>query len=102
MAEQGILADKFRDFGVESPKGSRWYNFDPCTFLECATTGTFGGWEPGDETGRRFVQGPVAVLTEDGTLRDADPREEEREVVPLPGVTWKVFWNFLGAGQWYE
>jgi hypothetical protein len=24
---------------------SRWYNFDPATYLECGLAGTFGGWD---------------------------------------------------------
>jgi hypothetical protein len=38
----GTLANDQRYFGVDSPRGSRWYNFDPLTFLECAVAGTFG------------------------------------------------------------
>ena len=36
MDEQGILKDKYKYFGVNSPRGHRWYNFAPGTFLECA------------------------------------------------------------------
>jgi hypothetical protein len=42
MRESGTLANDQRYFGVDSPRGSRWYNFDPLTFLECAVAGTFG------------------------------------------------------------
>jgi hypothetical protein len=41
MAESGQLADKYRYFGIDSPRGSRWYNFDPCVFLECAARYSF-------------------------------------------------------------
>lgn len=37
MAASGQLANPHRYFGIDSPRGERWYNFDPCTFLECAS-----------------------------------------------------------------
>src|ERR1051326_3867176 len=44
----GTLSNKLRYFGINSPRGERWFNFDPCTFLECAVAGSFGGWREGD------------------------------------------------------
>ncbi len=102
MAEGGQLADKLRYFGIDSPRGSRWYNFDPCTFLECAMAGSFGGWEEGDDTGRGYVPGEVAVLGPDGQITGADPRDLDDPVVPLGEISWDQFSDFLGAGQWYE
>lgn len=29
------LKDKYRYFGIDSPSGNRWYNFDPFTNLSC-------------------------------------------------------------------
>ncbi len=50
MAEAGMLADENRCFGLDSPSGARWYNFDPCSYLECGVCGAFGGDdEPGGE-----------------------------------------------------
>lgn len=49
MDEQGSLRNELRYLGIDSPRGARWYNFDPTTFLECAAVGTFGGWEGGDD-----------------------------------------------------
>ncbi len=43
MEACGQLADEQRYFGIDAPRGSRWYNFDPATYLECAVAGTFGG-----------------------------------------------------------
>jgi hypothetical protein len=40
MAEKGMLANEFRYYGIDSPRGQRWYNFDPCTFLECGAAAT--------------------------------------------------------------
>jgi hypothetical protein len=39
MAKEGILKTPFRDGGIDSPTGHRWFNFDPATFLECASRG---------------------------------------------------------------
>jgi hypothetical protein len=36
MAEVGNLANELRYFGIASPRGSDWYNFDPDLFLDCA------------------------------------------------------------------
>jgi hypothetical protein len=102
MAEQGILADEWRYFGVESPRGSHWVNFDPRGFLECAVQGCFGGWQPGDDTGRILVPGEVAVMGDDGKLTACDPRDVPSPVLPIPRVSWDDFRTFLECGQWYE
>lgn len=102
MAEQGVLEDEHRYFGVDSPRGQRWYNFDPCTFLECATEGSAGGWRSGDDTGREYVSGPVAVLTDDGMVTAVDPRDVPDPVVSIGKVSWADFQFFLGCGQEYE
>ncbi|MBN9117668.1 MAG: hypothetical protein J0I06_00605 [Planctomycetes bacterium] len=72
MAESGRLADPQRHFGVDAPRGARWYNFDPCAFLECASAGTFGG-RRGDDHGAE----------------------------PLAAISWEEFRDFLRAGQEY-
>lgn len=41
MDESGQLEDKMRYFGIDSPSGSRWYNFDVLTYLECAVSGMY-------------------------------------------------------------
>lgn len=76
MAISGQLEDQCRYLGIDAPRGSRWYNFDPLAFLECATAGTFGG-------------------------RDWDD-EDESEAAPLGQISWEQFRDFLGAGQAYE
>lgn len=85
MEEQAHLQNQLRYFGIKSPRGHEWFNFDPFTYLECGADGTFGGWQPGDSTGR--------VPTE--------------EYVPEPEfavdwIPWRQFTDFLRAGQWYE
>jgi hypothetical protein len=102
MQENGQLNSEYRYFGIKSPRGAYWYNFDPSTFLECAAQGFYGGWEPGDVTSRGFVPGPVAVLENDGTIGQRDPRELSRPTLPISQVTWDDFRNFLRQGQWYE
>ncbi|MCB9628180.1 MAG: hypothetical protein H6725_12465 [Sandaracinaceae bacterium] len=102
MREAGTLDNEHRYFGVDAPRGSRWFNFDPCTYLECAAAGTTGGWREGDDTGRAYVPGKVAVLDESGELRAVDPREIEDPVVALREISWEDFTDFVEAGQWYE
>jgi hypothetical protein len=102
MAERGMLTDNKRYFGIDSPRGQRWYNFDPRSFLECAAEGYSGGWRPGDETDRVYVPGPVAVLGKDGQLRECDPRDLPRPLIPVREVSWDDFRSFLEYGQWYE
>jgi len=62
MDDNSTLKNEQRYFGMSAPRKSYWYNFDPIGYLECAMAGSFGGWEPGDETGRQFVPEPVALL----------------------------------------
>lgn len=102
MKEAGTLDDEHRYFGVDAPSGRRWYNFDPATFLECAVAGTFGGWQEGDDTGRTYVPGPVAVLDAAGSLSTADPRALDEPVLPIHEIRWVDFEAFLEAGQSYE
>lgn len=102
MEEAGTLKNKYRYFGVNAPRGSRWYNFDPAGYLECAMDGSLGGWEPGDPTGRDFVPGQVAVISSQGTVESVDPQDLERPVVDLPGLSWDQFQNFIVCGQIYE
>lgn len=102
MRHSGALANEYRYFGVNAPSGARWYNFDPLTYIECAAAGTFGGWQEGDDTGRAYVPGPVAVLDASGAMTTMDPRDIEDPVVTLPGITWQELVEFLDAGQSYE
>jgi hypothetical protein len=102
MDEASILANEYRYFGVSAPRKSQWYNFDPVTFLECGMTGSFGGWEPDDESGRQFVPGKVAVLGEDGGITSCNPEDIERPVFEMPNVTWEHFKDFMDCGQMYE
>lgn len=102
MSETGILAEEQRYFGVNSPRGSRWYNFDPVGYLECAMAGSFGGWEPDDSTGRLFVSGTVATIDEHGNLQNVEPQDLDRPVVIIQTLSWEDFQGFVWCGQMYE
>ncbi len=102
MREAGTLDDEYRCFGVDAPRGGRWYNFDPCAYLECAAAGALGGWREGDDAERCYVPGPVAVIDAAGTMTSVDPRDIDDPVVELQVITWEAFVDFLDAGQCYE
>jgi hypothetical protein len=36
MAQTGLLENEWRFYGIDSPTGHRWFNFDPASYLECA------------------------------------------------------------------
>ena len=86
MDKAGMLRNEQRYFGIDAPRGNRWYNFDPMTYLECAAAGTFGGFHAGDPGGR---------MKFDSTTPD-DP------TVEIPLVGWDGFTHFLRAGAFYE
>jgi hypothetical protein len=88
MEAAGTLASEYRYFGVDAPRGNRWYNFDAMTYLECAAAGTFGGWQPDDATGRAYTPGANT--------------EVEEPIIEISSVTWRQFANFLCNGQEYE
>src|SRR5262249_23583789 len=86
MDEAGMLRDEMRYLGIQAPRGTDWYNFDPLTYLECAAAGAFGGFRAGDESGRI----------------KAVPSSPDDPVFEIPQVTWDAFTRFLWAGQLYE
>jgi|SRR5260221_2226041 hypothetical protein len=45
MAEVGTINDPQRYYGIDSPTGHRWFNFDTPSFLECASAGMEDGME---------------------------------------------------------
>lgn len=102
MDRAGTLRYKYRSFGVNAPSGTRWYNFDPFTFIECGLSGTSGGWDPEDDTDRVYVPGPVAVLDADGNITTANPEDIDEPVIPMERISWEEFDDFLWAGQNYE
>jgi hypothetical protein len=95
MRENGTLADANRYFGIDSPRNSRWYNFDPLGYLECAMAGSFGGWEPDDESGRELVPGRVSVIAEDGSIQDLHPQDLPYPQFEMPAITWDELKDFM-------
>lgn len=102
LEECGTLENELRYFGVSAPRGSYWFNFDPLTYLECAMAGAFGGWNPGDGTGRQYVPGPVAVPSDDGSIQSVNPEDLPNPTCEIPAVTWDNFKRFVICGQIYE
>ena len=102
MYTAGILDDEMRYFGVDAPRGGRWYNFDPRTFIECGITGAFGGWSPDDDSSRQYVPGQVAVLDADGNLTTANPEDIDEPIYALESISWPELDDFLECGQCYE
>ncbi len=100
MREAGTLDQAF--FGIAAPSGSIWYNTSVSGFLECAAAGTFGGWQPGDDTGRKLVPGDVAYLKEDGSIGSAPASAFEHPIRNIDVVTWEEAIDFLWCGQTYE
>ena len=91
MRDAGMLANEHRYFGMDAPRGQRWFNFDPLTYLECAVEGTFGGWLPGDRTGRDYV-----------SAKNMELEDLDIPIFEMAGVSWDQFADFLRAGQSFE
>lgn len=102
MEIAGILDDKWRDFGLNSPSGGRWYNFEPHSYIECGLTGAFGGWQPSDDSDRIYVPGLVAALDSDGNMVSAKPEDIANQVLEMAVVSWDEFLEFIECGQCYE
>ncbi|GII57244.1 hypothetical protein Pth03_56330 [Planotetraspora thailandica] len=84
-------------FGVDAPRTSttratpsRWYNFDPASYLECGLAGALGGWDESDGT-RVAVPGPVHP--------DVPP---DPAILSIETVTWDDLADFALCGQLYE
>ena len=65
-----------------------------CTRVPRAA-GALGGWEEGDQTGRQYVPGKVAVVS-------CEPRELDRPPEQIATLSWDRFRDFLWCGQQYE
>jgi hypothetical protein len=91
MKDAGMLANEHRYFGVDAPRGRRWFNFDPLTYLECAVEGAFGGWQPGDRTGRDYV-----------SAKNLELEDLDIPIFEITHVSWDQFADFLRAGQSFE
>lgn len=36
--DDSLINNQLKYFGIDSPNGNRWYNFDPFTYLKCASS----------------------------------------------------------------
>jgi hypothetical protein len=102
MAGDGRLDNDLRYLGIQSPRGRDWYNFDPSTYLECAVEGSVGGWEPGDSTGREFVQSQAIMPDGGRNTGVVEPRDVECRVFQIATLSWEQFAEFLELGRLYE
>lgn len=102
MDEVGTLLNEHRYGGIDAPRGGRWYNFDPMLYIECAASGSLGGWEPGDDSDRDFVPGLVGVMDASGQIVDANPQDLERPIFQLLDLSWEQCRDFLDCGRHYE
>ena len=87
MKEAGVFENEYRYFGIESPSGAYWYNFDPLTYLECAIRGKYGGYEAEE----------VIVV-----IPPAEGESADSPIYEITSFTWKEFADMLEMGQFYE
>ncbi|MBX7171420.1 MAG: hypothetical protein K1X72_10735 [Pyrinomonadaceae bacterium] len=87
MNESGHLKNEMRYFGIDSPRGYRWYNFDVLTYLECAVRGMYDGYEEGE----------VIVL-----IQPPEGESADSELFEISQFSWDDFAEFLRCGQSYE
>lgn len=52
--DSGQLDDPYKYFGINSPTGNRWYNFDAITYWECATAGMEACLDMPDHPRKKF------------------------------------------------
>ena len=87
MADAGQLENEHRYYGIDSPSGARWYNFDPLTYLECGVRGALGGYEENE----------VIVLASLPEGQSADSPVHE-----IDDLGWDGFSAILECGRVYE
>ena len=93
MDEAGMLQSKDKYFGITSPRGNDWYNFDPVDYLECAVAGFFG-----------YVQdeGEALIINDSGAPEIVNAEEFPQNVREIRLVTWDDYRSFLICGRSYE
>jgi len=102
MAANGQLENDHKHLEINAPSGRQWYNFDPCSYIECGVAGELEGWEEGDDTGRTYTPGKVAHLNENGKTTFSAPQETEQKITTITEITWETFSEFVWCGQNYE
>jgi hypothetical protein len=86
MEAAGTLEQPDRYFGIDSPSGARWYNFDPLGYLECGIRGVFGGFQESEVI--------VLIPPESGSA--------DSPVYELPELAWADLCQVLEYGKEYE
>ena len=84
MDAAGQLDNEYRFFGLQSPAGRSWFNFDVFTYLECGIRGALGGYQEEDA--------PVPPPGEPA----------EGPTFAVPHFSWGAFAEILLCGQIYE
>ncbi len=102
MEEAGTLADDLRYFGAKAPRGSDWYNFDPCTYLECGAAGTLGGWGECDDSEDLPIRRAPDDTDSEGAGPASVPAKAKEPPTPLSWLGWAEVFSFLWLGQNYE
>jgi hypothetical protein len=87
MAEAGMLENEYRYFGIESPTGFWWYNFDPWSYLEAAVWRSRGGYSEHEVI--------MLIPPKNGASADSP-------VASVDGLTWDQFADLLRCGAVYE
>ena len=87
MANAGQLENEWRFYGIDSPSGHRWYNFDPLTYLECGVRGAVGGYQEEE----------VIVLS---SLPDGESADSP--IFEIDELGWDGFAAILECGRVYE
>ncbi len=102
LTRDGVYENKYAYFGISAESGRYWYNFHISSYLECGMAGSFGGWEPGDDSGRAFVPGEVMAMDEAGELKPMAPEDVERPQFEMEIIPWDEIEEFLWCGANYE
>lgn len=93
LADAGLLSPGAREFGIDAPRGGRWTNFTPPSFVECGLQGAFGGLAL-EESSRSMTIGSPRRAEQSGIM--------VARAVPMSWVTWDDVTSFLVCGQCHE
>ncbi|MCA9257100.1 MAG: hypothetical protein KDA33_15730 [Phycisphaerales bacterium] len=99
MDECGKLLSEWREFGIDAPRGERWFNFEPVLYLRCALAGTFGQWEPGEDLAPSVDQNS-SIMPADADSGESGRTDETTRLKKLsPAVSWERVHTFFICGQ---
>ena len=89
MDETGLLSNELRYFEIDSPRGNRWFNFDPTSYLECAAAGLDAYSRQASEDARTAVS-------------EKDEYSGCQNSTLSSQMSWKQIKEFFWCGQIYE